>query len=397
MTTFQQIRNPLILFFSIRLLLATGERMFSPFLPTIARGLNIEVTQVTLALSLSFMASAISPFLAAISDRYGRKPVILSGLALFTSGCLLLATTPYYAAFLLSVLVMGVAHSLIIPTILAYMSDRISYQNRGLYLSLVETSWAFSYIIGIPVMAFFVENYGWRLPFGLLAAGNIVLFFCVIWLVPEDHTFFLSHNPYFSHIGNLTRSIPALAGLLIAFVFGISEHSINIVMGIWMEDGFMLSILAIGGVASLVGISQLSGELVAAFGVDRVGKRRLSRLALLLNIVILLQIFWMSKSLTGAITWLFFAFFSFELFFVCSLSLISEILPESRTTMAASYTTCIAFGFAAGTYLGPYLYPFGIEIVAITSAFFSAIALLIFWLFLSPKLPSDLAVVLKMD
>ena len=149
-------------------------------------------------------------------------------------------------------------------------------------------------------MAFFVENYGWRLPFGLLAAGNVVLFFCVLWLIPEDRTFLLTGNPYFSHMGNLTRSIPALAGLMIAFVFGISEHSINIVMGIWMEDGFMLSVLAIGGVASLVGISQLSGELVAAFGVDRVGKRRLSSLALLLNIVILLQIFWMGKSLTGA-------------------------------------------------------------------------------------------------
>ncbi len=59
--------------------------------------------------------------------------------------------------------------------------------------------------------------------------------------------------------------------------------------------------------------------------------------------------------------------------------------------MAASYTTCIAFGFAAGTYLGPYLYSFGIETVAITSAIFSGLALLLFWLFLSPKLPSGQA------
>ncbi len=281
MITFRQIRNPLILFFTIRLLLATGERMFSPFLPTIARGLHIEVTQVTLALSLSFLASAFSPFLAPVSDRYGRKPVILSGLALYIAGCLLLATIPYFAAFLIGVLFMGIAHSLIIPTILAYMSDRISYQNRGLYLSLIETSWALSYIIGIPVMAFFVVSYGWRFPFGLLAAGNSLLFLCVLWLVPEDHTFLNSRNPYFSHIGNLIRSIPALAGLIMAFFFGISEHSINIVLGIWMEDGFTLAVLAIGGVASLVGISQLIGELVAAFGVDRVGKQRLSRLALI--------------------------------------------------------------------------------------------------------------------
>ncbi len=387
MITFRQIRNPLILFFIVRLLLATGERMFSPFLPTIARGLHVEVTQVTLALSLSFMASAFSPFLAVVSDRYGRKPVILSGLVLYSAGCLLLAAIPYYAAFLIGVLFMGIAHSLIIPTILAYMSDRISYQNRGFYLSLIETSWALSYIIGIPIMAFLVVSYGWRFPFGVLAASNVVLFFCVLWLVPEDHTFLQFGN--FSHIGNLIRSFPALAGLMIAFVFGISEHSINIVMGIWMEDGFTLAILAIGGVASLVGISQLIGELVAAFGVDRVGKQRLSRLALVLNIFILLQIFWMGKSLAGAMIWLFFAFLTFELFFVCSLSIISEILPESRTTMAASYTTFIAFGFAAGTYLGPYLYPFGIETVAISSAILSGLALLLFWLFLSPKLPPD--------
>jgi len=389
MTTFRQIRNPLILFFTIRLLLATGERMFSPFLPTIARGLNIEVTRVTLALSLAFMASAFSPFLATVSDRYGRKPGILGGLALYTAGCLLLAYIPYYTAFLVGVILMGIAHSLIIPTILAYMSDRISYENRGLYLSLIETSWALSFIIGIPIMAVFVESYGWRFPFGLLAAGNVILFFSVLWLVPEDHTYLQSGNPYLSHMGNLLRSIPALAGLMMAFVYGISEHSINIIMGIWMEDAYGLAVLAIGGVASLVGMAQLFGELISAFGVDRVGKQRLSMLALLLNIVILLQIFWMAKSLAGAMIWLFLAFLTFELFFVCSLSLISEILPESRTTMAASYTTFIAFGFAAGTFLGPYLYPFGINFVATTCAFFSGLALLIFWLVLSPKLPSD--------
>ena len=389
MTTYREIRNPLILFFTIRLLLATGERMFSPFLPTIARGLNTEVTRVTLALSLAFLASAFSPFLATVSDRYGRKPVILSGLALYIAGCLLLAYIPFYITFLFGVLLMGIAHSLIVPTILAYMSDRISYQNRGLYLSLIETSWALSFIIGIPVMAFFVESYGWRFPFGLLAAGNGVLFFCVLWLVKEDHTFLQTNNSYLSHLGNLLHSIPALAGLMMAFVFGISEHSINIIMGLWMEDVFGLAVLAIGGVASLVGISQLIGELISAFGVDRVGKLRLSRLALLLNIIILLQIFWMGQSLNGAVLWLFLSFLTFELFFVCSLSIISEILPESRTTMAASYTTFIAFGFAAGTFLGPYLYPFGIGFVAISCAIFSGVALLLFWLFLSPNLPAD--------
>ena len=60
-----------------------------------------------------------------------------------------------------------------------------------------------------------------------------------------------------------------MAGLAIGFLYGMAEHSINIVMGLWMEDQFRLAVLAIGGIASLVGVAQLGGELLSAFGVDR--------------------------------------------------------------------------------------------------------------------------------
>ena len=391
MITFHKIKNQLVLFFIIRLFLATGERMFAPFLPVISRGLDVEVTRVTLALSLSFVASAFSPFLAGLSDRWGRKPAVLGSLIIYSAGCLLIAFFPNLAGFMLGALMMGMAHSVIIPTILAYLSDRVPYQNRGLYLSLVETSWALSFIIGIPLMAVIVEKFGWQVPFLLLAAVNTILFFAVLRFIPEDRSFLKSSSPFLGHMKSLLGSKPALAGLFIGLLYGMSEHTINIVMGLWMEDAFNLAVLAIGGVASLVGVAQLGGELLSAFGVDRLGKIRSTRAAMLFIIVILLQVFWLGKSFTGAVIWLFLAFFTFEFAFVCSLSLISELLPESRSTMAASYTTFVACGFAVGTYLGSYLYSFGMGYVAISSAILCAIALLLFQVFLIPRLPPDKA------
>src|SRR5579862_5487286 len=69
--------------------------LFMPVIPAVraALGLSSSLAQLTFSISLFGMAFA-TLFYGSLSDRYGRRPVLLSGLALFLLGSVLSAFAP---------------------------------------------------------------------------------------------------------------------------------------------------------------------------------------------------------------------------------------------------------------------------------------------------------------
>ena len=76
----------LIIISVLRTILNTLRRMVYPFLSVFARGLGVDVTAFSLALTGRNVVGIFGPLLAPISDVRGRKLGMLSGVALFTLG-----------------------------------------------------------------------------------------------------------------------------------------------------------------------------------------------------------------------------------------------------------------------------------------------------------------------
>src|SRR5580693_7092517 len=68
--------------------------MYLPSLPDIARALQAPILDVQLTISSYLIGFAVGQiFYGPISDRFGRKPVLLAALALFCVGSIICATT----------------------------------------------------------------------------------------------------------------------------------------------------------------------------------------------------------------------------------------------------------------------------------------------------------------
>src|SRR4051812_29649507 len=67
-----------------------GINMYLPSLPSMARALGVDFTTIQLTLSLYLAAMAVGQLvMGPLSDRFGRRPVLLTGLFVFVLGSLI--------------------------------------------------------------------------------------------------------------------------------------------------------------------------------------------------------------------------------------------------------------------------------------------------------------------
>ena len=92
----------------LRTILNTAHRMVYPFLPIFARGLGVDISTMSLLMTVRSLIGVTSPLFAPIADRRGRKFGMLLGALVFTLGVGLVAIHPSIwtlaAALILAVL-----------------------------------------------------------------------------------------------------------------------------------------------------------------------------------------------------------------------------------------------------------------------------------------------------
>src|SRR5690606_35163414 len=77
-----------------RFLQNTLLRIVYPFAPAFARGLGVPIETIYLIISLRNLMSLLSPFLASLPERFGRRNVMSAVLLVFSAVCLLVVGVP---------------------------------------------------------------------------------------------------------------------------------------------------------------------------------------------------------------------------------------------------------------------------------------------------------------
>ncbi len=198
--------------------------MVYPFLPYFMRGLGVDLGQMSAALSLRAAAGAFSPFLAVIADLRGRKAGMLLGTVFFIVGVTLVALQPVFWAFVAALFLATIGYLVFIPSMQAYLGDRVPYEKRGLPLALTELSWSLSFIIGVPLTGFLIAKFGWTSPFPWLAGLGLLALILLSRLLPADpppakH----GANPW-SSFRTVLASPLALIGLAMGVAFTIANE-----------------------------------------------------------------------------------------------------------------------------------------------------------------------------
>ncbi|MDD5368970.1 MAG: MFS transporter [Anaerolineaceae bacterium] len=354
-----QLRFQIALFLAIRFVLHTGYRMLYPFLAVFARGMGVDLTAISLALTAHNGAGIFGPFLAFVADSHGRKTGMLLGMGIFALGAGIVSFLPTFPAFFAAIVMFSLGISVFLPSMQAYLGDQIPYERRGFALALTELSWSTAFIAGMPLVALLISTWGWVAPFFPLAVLMVAGLAAMAWLLPSDRPEPGSPKAGSGWLRGFRQVLsykPALAGLTFGILMTTSNETVNLVFGIWMEESFNLKIAALGMASMVIGIAELSGEGLSGGLVDRLGKTRAVQLGLLLNCLAALLFPILGHQLVGALVALFLFYLTFEFEIVCSLPLMTEVLPSARGTLMAANVAALALGRSFGALVGAPLY-----------------------------------------
>lgn len=123
------------------------------------------------------------PIVGTISDRYGRRPLILLGIAVFTLGSVGLGFVQNMEGLIILRAVQGIGGGTLMAMSFTAIADLFTPIERGRYQGYTGAVWGVSSVVGPLVGGFLTDHLGWRsvffvnLPFALLAAYFIWRFF----------------------------------------------------------------------------------------------------------------------------------------------------------------------------------------------------------------------------
>ncbi|MEJ2235688.1 MAG: MFS transporter, partial [Syntrophobacterales bacterium] len=271
----------------------------------------------------------------------------------------------------------------------AFASGRIPYSKRAQALGILESSWAASWLIGIPLGGFLIAHFGWHSPFVLISGAALIAIICTKSLKEVNQA-----NP---HGKGSSRHVVSNTGEAVAvgarpyLILGVSllmvfaNENMVIVYGAWLERQFNLQVQTLGLYSILVGVAELGGEFTVVFLVDRLGKRRAIFTGLILTGLSYLALPFCQSSLILAFLGLIVMFYLFEFTIVSIFPYVSELVPAQRGKWFAFNFSALVVGRMAGALLGPWLWQRSADLYTQVTFTLLAQALAVILLLLSAK------------
>ena len=367
-------------FVIVRLVFNTFYRMIYPFLSIFAKGMGVDLRTISYAVTVRSLMGLVSPFLASVADSRGRKAGMLIGTITFTAAVFLVVFWPTFPAFFIALSLGIIGYLIFVPSLQAYLGDRVPYEKRGRVLGITEFAWSISAITGVYLVGFMIARHGWMAPFPLIAMLGALAFIFLAWMLPKDPAPQAGKPGFLSNLRTVFTYPPALAALVMASMYTAANEVITLVYGVWVEQSFSLSIASLSATALVIGISELAGEgLVTAF-TDKIGKRKALAIGIIGNCLAAISLPIIGRWLLGALIGLFLFYLTFEFTIVSGIPLMTEILPSTRATMLAAHMALIALGRSIGDLLAPTLFTQvfipGIAANALAAIAFNLLALL---------------------
>lgn len=137
-----------------------------------------------LSVVYAIMQFFMMPVVGGLSDRFGRRPVMLTSLAAYSFDFLIMAIAPTIGIILIARILAG-AFAATFSTANAFIADISPPEKRAANFGLVGAAFGVGFIIGPGIGGFLGEHFGPRAPFFFVAATGAVNFLFGLIAMPE--------------------------------------------------------------------------------------------------------------------------------------------------------------------------------------------------------------------
>jgi MFS transporter, DHA1 family, tetracycline resistance protein len=225
------------------------------------------------------MQFLFSPVIGSLSDRYGRRPVILISAAGLAADFALLALAPSLCWLALARILGGITSSSFTTTF-AYMADFTPPEQRSRAYGLIGAAYSAGFIAG-PLVGGVLGEFGTRVPFWAAAAIGALAFLWGLFVLPEslppDRRMPFSWrraNPFGAL--KLLRTHPELTGLAwVYFLLYFAHHVFAAVFVLYAAHRFGWTTAQVGMALALWGVLDVAVQALAVGPiVSRIGDRR---------------------------------------------------------------------------------------------------------------------------
>ncbi|HVO15017.1 MAG TPA: Bcr/CflA family multidrug efflux MFS transporter [Alphaproteobacteria bacterium] len=161
--------------------------IYLPSLPTLVRTFGTTDGAVQLTLPAFFLGLALGQlFYGPLSDRYGRRPALLVGIALYTLASAACAAAPSIEALLAGRFVQALGGSAGMTIAMAVVRDRFDPREGARTLSLLMLVMGVAPILAPLVGGWILVLLGWQAIFWVLALFGLICFLAVLLALPES-------------------------------------------------------------------------------------------------------------------------------------------------------------------------------------------------------------------
>ncbi|MGD8192389.1 MFS transporter [Brevibacillus ginsengisoli] len=267
-------KKHLLLLFITMFLMMLGFGIIIPVMPFFAKNLGASPLQISILFaSYNIMQFIFSPIWGALSDRIGRKPLVLFGLLGFSCTFVLFGLASSYPEMLIYRILSGIISAAAVPTVTAIVADWLPPTERSKGMGIIGAGVGLSFVFGPAIGGVLGQNH-YSYPFFASGIVAFITFFFVLAMLPESLP-----KEKRSHIVREKRGNPlqALTGplslmynvlFIVSFVFAGFEAVfalyINELYGLSSEDlGYMF--LVMGIIAAIIQ-GGFIGKLVKSYG-----------------------------------------------------------------------------------------------------------------------------------
>jgi len=274
--------SPLTIIFVTVFIDLLGFGIIIPLLPFYAESFGATAFMVgLLSTSYSLMQFAFSPLWGRWSDRIGRRPIILVGLAGSCLSYVALALADSLALVFAARILGGIAGANI-PTAQAYIADVTAPENRAKGMGLIGAAFGLGFIFG-PAIGGVLSHFGPATPMWAAAALCAVNLVAAWFLLPESRTAGLRRVAMgrieaLRHAFHDRRLILLLA---LYFIVTAAFSGFETTFALFAERRFAYTVATIGYLFAFIGatLALVQGVLVGRV-VKRVGEARLIPVAI---------------------------------------------------------------------------------------------------------------------